>query len=36
MFNIDAPDPLQPVGETEFANGMAAISTSGPHGMAAG
>jgi L-fuconolactonase len=32
MFNIDAPGPFQPIGETEFANGMAAISASGLYG----
>jgi len=32
MFRADAPPALQPVGETEFANGVAAMSASGIYG----
>ncbi len=34
MYNIDAPQHLQPVGETEFARGAAAMSSSGKYGKA--
>tara|TARA_A100001037_G_scaffold303378_1_gene337219 strand:- start:57 stop:1058 length:1002 start_codon:yes stop_codon:yes gene_type:complete len=32
MYNVDAPSGLQPVGETEFANGVAAMAASGAYG----
>ena len=32
MYNVDSPQALQPVGETEFVNGIAAISASGAYG----
>ena len=32
MFRADAPAPLAPIGETEFANGMAAMAASGQYG----
>ena len=32
MYNIDAPPHLRPVGETEFVNGVAAMSASGIYG----
>ncbi|WP_181360583.1 amidohydrolase [Variovorax sp. WS11] len=32
MLRVDAPPHLQPLGETEFANGMAAMSASGIYG----
>lgn len=32
MFNLDYPEPMQPVGEVEFANGVAAHSASGLFG----
>ena len=32
MFKADGPDALKPVGETEFANGVAAMSASGAYG----
>lgn len=34
MLRADAPPPLQPLGETEFANGVAAVSASGLYGEA--
>jgi predicted TIM-barrel fold metal-dependent hydrolase len=34
MLRVDAPPHLQPLGETEFANGMAAMSASGLYGDA--
>jgi predicted TIM-barrel fold metal-dependent hydrolase len=34
MLRADAPPALQPLGETEFANGMAAMSASGIYGEA--
>src|SRR5258706_6558502 len=33
MYRVDAPEPLQPVGEVEFANGLAAVSASGRYGQ---
>lgn len=32
MYRADAPEPLQPVGEVEFVNGVAAMSASGVYG----
>jgi predicted TIM-barrel fold metal-dependent hydrolase len=32
MYNVDAPAHLRPVGETEFVNGVAAMSASGIYG----
>ena len=32
MYRADGPEPLQPVGETEFVNGVAAMSASGGYG----
>lgn len=32
MFRADGPEPLRPVGETEFVNGIAAMSASGGYG----
>ena len=32
MFRADGPEALRPVGETEFANGIAAMSASGQYG----
>ena len=32
MFRADGPEHLRPVGETEFANGVAAMSASGNYG----
>ena len=32
MYRADAPEPLQPVGEVEFVNGVAAMSASGIYG----
>lgn len=32
MLRADGPEPLKPVGETEFANGLAAMSASGTYG----
>ncbi len=32
MYRADAPEPLRPVGETEFVNGIAAMSASGGYG----
>jgi predicted TIM-barrel fold metal-dependent hydrolase len=32
MYNVDAPPHLRPVGETEFVNGVAAMSASGIYG----
>ena len=32
MFRADGPDALRPVGETELADGIAAMSTSGQYG----
>jgi L-fuconolactonase len=32
MLRVDAPAELQPIGETEFTNGMAAMSASGQYG----
>jgi predicted TIM-barrel fold metal-dependent hydrolase len=32
MHSADAPEPLRPVGETEFVNGIAAMSASGEYG----
>ncbi|MGI9523437.1 MAG: amidohydrolase family protein [Hyphomicrobiaceae bacterium] len=32
MFKADGPDPLRPIGETEFANGVAAMSASNLYG----
>src|SRR5438876_2177906 len=32
MFKSDGPEPLRPVGETEFVNGIAAMSASGLYG----
>jgi predicted TIM-barrel fold metal-dependent hydrolase len=32
MFRRDGPEPLRPVGETEFVNGIAAMSASGLYG----
>ncbi len=32
MYRADGPDALKPVGETEFVNGVAAMSASGLHG----
>ena len=32
MYRADGPDTLKPVGETEFANGVAAMSASGGYG----
>jgi L-fuconolactonase len=32
MYNADAPEALKPVGETEFVNGIAAMSASGAYG----
>jgi predicted TIM-barrel fold metal-dependent hydrolase len=32
MYDQDAPDPLRPVGETQFVNGVAAMSASGVYG----
>ncbi len=34
MFKSDGPDAFRPVGETEFANGVAAMSASGEYGPA--
>src|SRR5438552_6524767 len=34
MFKSDGPEPLRPVGETEFVNGIAAMSASGLYGKA--
>src|SRR5262245_25069787 len=32
MYRADGPEPLRPVGETEFVNGVAAMSASGAYG----
>lgn len=32
MYRTDGPEPLRPVGETEFVNGIAAMSASGGYG----
>jgi predicted TIM-barrel fold metal-dependent hydrolase len=32
MYRVDAAEPMQPVGEAEFANGLAAVSASGRYG----
>ena len=32
MHSADGPEPLRPVGETEFVNGIAAMSASGEYG----
>ena len=32
MYRADGPEPLKPVGETEFVNGIAAMSASGQYG----
>ena len=32
MYRADGPEPLRPVGETEFVNGIAAMSASGGYG----
>jgi predicted TIM-barrel fold metal-dependent hydrolase len=32
MYRADGPEPLRPLGETEFVNGIAAMSTSGGYG----
>ena len=32
MYRVDGPEPLKPVGEIEFANGLAAVSASGRYG----
>ena len=32
MFKADGPEPMRPVGETEFVNGIAAMSASGTYG----
>ncbi len=32
MYRADGPDPMRPVGETEFVNGIAAQSASGRYG----
>ena len=32
MFKTDGPEHLRPVGETEFVNGVAAMSASGGYG----
>ena len=32
MYRAEGPEPLRPVGETEFANGIAAMSASGAYG----
>src|SRR5712692_3594983 len=32
MFKSDGPEPLRPIGETEFVNGIAAMSASGAYG----
>ena len=32
MFKADGPTSMRPIGETEFANGMAAMSASGQYG----
>src|SRR6266550_2911643 len=32
MFGADGPEPLRPIGETEFVNGIAAMSASGGYG----
>jgi hypothetical protein len=32
MYRADGPEPMRPVGETEFVNGIAAQSTSGQYG----
>jgi len=32
MFKVDGPEPYRPVGETEFVNGIAAMSASGAYG----
>lgn len=32
MYRVDGPESLHPVGEVEFANGLAAVSASGRHG----
>jgi predicted TIM-barrel fold metal-dependent hydrolase len=34
MYRPDGPEPLRPVGETEFVNGIAAMSASGLYGKA--
>jgi len=34
MYRADGPEPLRPVGETEFVNGIAAMSASGIYGKA--
>ena len=34
MYRADGPEELKPVGETEFVNGVAAMSASGPYGQA--
>src|SRR5262249_56263141 len=34
MYKTDGPEALRPVGETEFVNGIAAMSTSGLYGRA--
>src|SRR5205814_6843064 len=34
MHRADGPEPLRPVGETEFVNGVAAMSASGGYGPA--
>src|SRR5436305_2899647 len=35
MYRAAGPDPFRPVGEVEFANGIAAMSASGGYGRAA-
>ena len=32
MYRADGPESMQPVGETEFVNGIAAMSASGQYG----
>lgn len=34
MYRADGPEPMKPVGETEFVNGFAAMSASGQYGKA--
>ena len=34
MFKLDGPEPFRAVGETEFVNGIAAMSASGAYGPA--
>ena len=34
MFKTDGPEHMRPVGETEFVNGIAAMSASGAYGSA--